>query len=226
MANFFNPLTLYNYTSPDSNSLLFNPSLRTSINLTVPEPQLIVPSFLSPRLMNEPSLVSPNSPTAVNKLIKYQDMLYPYGVRSSILMTKPEIDMDLVDDVEYQKKMVKYLFYRVLDHWLAKGKYCYILNYLNITESNVSHVSGIEEAKKNVNCSKSRALIEKGVDFIENNVFNIDDMRKLCYKVIKTLGFKWYNLGNSKEEEIVAEVAITYIKRKLKKMAGIKKSKK
>jgi hypothetical protein len=51
-------------------------------------------------------------------------------------------------------------------------------------------------------------------------------MRKLCYKVIKTLGFKWYNLGNSKEEAIVAEVAITHIKRKLKKMAGIKKSKK
>ena len=217
MANFFN----YN-----SNSLLFDPSLRTSFNLTIPEPQLIVPTFLSPRLMNEPSLVSPNSPTAINKLVKYQDFLYPYGVRSSILITKPEIDMDLVDDVEYQKKMVKYLFYRVLDHWLAKGKYCYILNYLNITDNNVSVVSGIEEAKKNVNCSKSRAFIEKGVDFIENNIFNIDDMRKLCYKVIKTLGFKWYNLGNSKEEAIVAEVAITHIKRKLKKMAGIKKSKK
>ena len=59
----------------------------------------------------------------------------------------------------------------------------------------------IEEAKKNVNCSKSKSFLEKGIDFIENNVFSIDDMRKLCYKVIKTLGFKWYNLGNSKEEE-------------------------
>ena len=156
IENLFKPLSAVDYTSPNFNTNNFgwaSPGLVTNYQMTGVQPQLVVPTFLKP--LNDPSLVSVNSPTAVNKLLKYQDVVYPFGLRSNILITKPEINENIDEDsIEYQKKMVKYLYYRVLDHWLPGKKYCYILNYLNIGDDKVSVVSSMEQAKKNINCKK------------------------------------------------------------------------
>ena len=181
----------------------------------------MLPGSLTP--MNQRSKLSLNSPTVINPVMKYQDLIYPYGIRQRLLVTKPQINQDAVDDPEYQQKMNEYLYYRVLDYWLPSSEFCYILNYLNVSGSKVSLVSSVTEAKKNKKCNLDKEQVEKAIDYIEKHIFSRNDMRRLSIKTMNILGFKWYNLGNSQEDRTIAKVAITYIKRKMKIMAGIGK---
>ena len=168
--------------------------------------------------------LSPNSPTVQNKLVSYQDVLvYPYGIRQQLLTIKPEIRFDDFDNEDYQYKINKYLYNRILDKWLLSSKYCYILNYLTIDDNNtITVVSDIKEAKKNKKKRLHKNRVKYAVNYIEKNIFSMEDMRKVAIKVMNTLGFKWYDLGNKLEEKIIVEVAILTIKRKLKKLANIR----
>ena len=119
-----------------------------------------------------------------------------------------------------QKEMTEYLLYRILDKWLYTDEMCHLLKYLKINNGKVEYISNENEYISNKICNDSVDNIEKKSDFIQENILNLKEMRKLLQRIIEELNYKWYELPH--KENLVVDVVERFLKKSLKEHIGSK----
>jgi hypothetical protein len=145
---------------------------------------------------------------------------YSTTVTTTNLITKPlyefeyEYDTGLNDNPFAQKEMVEHMHYLVLDKWLYKDM-CHVLKYLKISNEKVSYINSVDDFKDNKICNDSENDVKLKADFIENNILDRSQMRKLLKRIIDELGYKWYELPL--KESIIIDTVERYLKKELKK---------
>jgi len=130
-----------------------------------------------------------------------------------------EFDTGLNDNYLAQKEMTKWFLYRILDKWLYDSEMSSILKYLKISGNDVKVVSSKKEYDDNKVSQDSSKDIEKKADWIEDNIFNMSDMRSLLKRFVEDADNKWYNLPY--QERTVVDAVRRTLKKKLKEKSGL-----
>ena len=190
-------------------SLLLSSSISSSIGLSPLSPITTSVSKLT---------VSPYSTQIVtaNLNTPYVNTAYlttPYVVPVPIV----EIDTGLNDSWLIRKEATKHLLHKVLDKWLYDDDLCYLLKYLKVHNGKVDLVSNDKEIDTNKICKDSIEDVEKKIDYIEENILGIEQMRKLIQRTIEETGIPWTNITQKQGEKFTIRVVEKYLKKELKK---------
>jgi len=159
------------------------------------------------------------SPTFSNLTLTPTQTVTSLENKLAILAVKPtlyvDIDTGLNDSYIVQKDVTKYFMYKALDKWLYTD-YKSALKYLTYKNGKVDLAKKINE-KESVDVSKENTKeLEAKSDYIGENILTETKTRALLLRIMKELGFKWFELPY--REELVKDVIGKYIKKKLKKM--------
>ena len=182
-----------------------------------------IPITLTPTLTTysptQPNLLPVYSPTYSNLTLTPTQVVTPLGSKLSLLAIKPTlyVDMDtgLNDSYVVQKDVTKYFMYKALDKWLYRD-YKSALGYLTYKNGKVDLVKKIEDKEESDVSKESADALEAKSDYIGEHVLTEMKTRAVLIRIMKELGFKWFELPY--KEDLVKEVIGKYIKKKLKKM--------
>lgn len=118
--------------------------------------------------------------------------------------------LDLNRDPNLHQMMTKYFYYKTLDKWLKKEKdMLELLNYLKVTDKGIEVV----EPEKNNSQYDNQLVVDKKVDFIENNVLSKDDIYNILKKYVRETNTNWYDL-EEKATYFIKEIIKKFIKKK------------
>ena len=198
-------------------SLVLTPNSLTTLS-SVSYPITLTPT-LTTYTPTQNNLLPIYSPTYSNLTLTPTQTVTPLGTRLSFLAVKPtlyvDLDTGLNDSYVVQKDVTKYFMYKALDKWLYH-EYRSVLGYLTYKNGKVELVKKIDD-KESADLSKEDSrVLEAKSDFIGENVLTEMKTRAVLIRVMKELGFKWFELPY--KEDLVKEVIGKYIKKKLKKM--------
>lgn len=180
------------------------------------------PTYLSDELSK---IAVPLSPLYVDKpIITATTTLYPANALFTTKSVMPvTYDTDMDDNYFVQKQMTEYLHFRILDKWLYEDDMCYLLKYLQVDGSTVKVVNTPADYKENRLCNDTRDVVEKKIDFIQNNILTEHKMKDIISKVIYKTNLRWYNLPIHQNEKIIVRATEKYLRKKFKKMLGLDK---
>jgi hypothetical protein len=181
------------------------------------------PITLTPTLTTysptQPKLLPIYSPTYSNLTLTPTQVVTPLGSRLSLLAVKPTlyVDMDtgLNDSYVVQKDVTKYFMYKALDKWLYTD-YKSALGYLVYKNGKVELVKKVDDKESADIAKESSDALEAKSDYIGDHVLTEMKTRAILIRIMKELGFKWFELPY--KEDLVKEVIGKYIRKKLKKM--------
>ena len=182
-----------------------------------------IPITLSPTLTTysqaQNNILPVYSPTYSNLTLTPTQVVTPLGSRLSVLALKPTlyVDMDtgLNDSYVVQKDVTKYFMYKALDKWLYHD-YKSALRYLVYKNGKVELVKKIDDKEEVDVAKESSDALEAKSDYIGEHVLTEMKTRAVLIRVMKELGFKWFELPY--KEDLVKEVIGKYIRKKLRKM--------
>jgi len=121
------------------------------------------------------------------------------------------------NDYISQKNMAKFLKNYFLDKWLYKNDDASrLLKFLKVEGSEVKFVKSKDEYENNDVSKDTRKVLEAKSDFIENEYFDNDVVRKLLEQLKEELNLRWVKLADSAEKRIVMGVFRRYLKKKLR----------
>lgn len=126
-----------------------------------------------------------------------------------------DIDTGLNDSYVVQKDVTKYFMYKALDKWLYSD-YRSALKMLVYKGGKVELIKKLADKDNNDISKDSEDALEAKADYIEEKVLTEMKTRAILIRIMKELGFKWFELPY--KEELVKEVIGKYIKKKLTKM--------
>ena len=202
--------------------MIFPLELPNPIGFHVP-----IESPFSPTFSLNSFTLTPSTPTILN-VAPNQVVISPFSKIKSTpyqttittdLYTSPFLaydhDIGMNDNYLVQKKTTEHFLKLFLHKYLYKSDYCYLLKYLKYENNKITYVSSEEEKKNNKICNDTVDIVEMKIEFIEENIFDVTDMRKVLQRIISELGYKWYNLIEHKQ--LVIDVAEKYLKKKLRK---------
>jgi len=197
-------------------SLVLTPNTLSTLS-SVSYPITLTPtlSTLSPTVRNLMPVYSPTYSTL--SLTPTQSMI---GNNLSLLALKPTlyVDMDtgVNDSSIVQQDVTKYFMYKALDKWLYHD-YKSALRYLVYKNGKVELVKKVPEKDEDVGKIDASELEAKS-DYIGEHVLTEMKTRAVLIRIMKELGFKWFELPY--KEDLVKEIIGKYIRKKLKKMVG------
>ena len=198
-------------------SLVLTPSTLSTLS------SVSIPITLTPTLTTysqpQSSLLPIYSPTFSNLTLTPTQAVTPLGAKLSLLALKPTlyVDMDtgLNDSYVVQKDVTKYFMYKALDKWLYHD-YRSALRYLVYKNGKVELVKKIDDKEEGDVSKESSDALEAKSDYIGEHVLTEMKTRALLIRIMKELGFKWFELPY--KEDLVKEVIGKYLKKKLKKL--------
>lgn len=183
-------------------------------------------STISPISMSSDSLtfspvseivLTPQGPRVITKVIPTSTTITPTiatFIPTTTIFTPIEIDTGLNTSYLAQKEMTHYLLYRILDKWLYEDDLCYLLKYLKIKDGKITQIKNKSEYQNVKICDEKIEDIEKKIDYIEENILGMTEMKKILQRLVEDYGFKWYDL--SSRENVVVEATEKFLKKKLK----------
>ena len=153
------------------------------------------------------------SPTYTTLTLTPTQLTYPVvAVKPTVYV---DIDTGLNDSYVVQKDVTKYFMYKALDKWLYSD-YRTALKMLVYKGGKVDLIKKLADKDSNDISKDSEDALEAKADYIEENVLTEMKTRAVLIRIMKELGFKWFELPY--KEELVKEVIGKYIKKKLTKM--------
>ena len=162
-----------------------------------------------------PSIYSPSYST----LTLTPTQTYTSVTTLPVVAVKPtvyvDIDTGLNDSYIVQKDVTKYFMYKALDKWLYSD-YRSALKMLVYKGGKVELIKKISDKESADISHDSKDALEAKADYIEENVLTEMKTRSILIRIMRELGFKWFELPY--KEELVKEVIGKYIKKKLTKM--------
>jgi len=121
---------------------------------------------------------------------------------------------------ETRYKMVKYVYYLVLDDWLTSDL-SEILNYFTYNkDGTVSVVKNLDEVRGSINMD-SESVMEKKIDYIEKNVFSKLDMAKVLVKFTEETNTTWVDIPKNKH--LLKSAVKTFLVKRIKELLSEKK---
>jgi len=160
------------------------------------------------------STISPITPISKVTVTPYSTTVTTTNVIAP-LTTVVEYESGLNDSYIAQRDMTKYLLDRILNKWLYDD-ICNILKYLVVEKGNVKSIGSKSAYQNNKICNDTIEDVELKIDWINENILGIKEMRKILQKIINELGYKWYELSEKPAEQIVVEATERYLRNKLK----------
>ena len=127
-----------------------------------------------------------------------------------------DFDPGLNDSYPAQKDMTRELLNRILDKWLYTDEMCHLLKYLKVSGTKVDHIQYEKDVRDNKICNDTVEDVERKADWIEENLLNMHEMRKILTRITGELGVKWYNLLLKPNEALVVDAVERYLNKKLK----------
>ena len=162
-----------------------------------------------------PSIYSPTYST----LTLTPTQTYTSVTTLPVVAVKPTVyvDMDtgLNDSYIVQKDVTKYFMYKALDKWLYHD-YKSALRYLVYKNGKVELVKKVDDKEDTDVSKESSDALEAKSDYIGEHVLTEMKTRALLIRIMRELGFKWFELPY--KEDLVKEVIGKYIRKKLRKM--------
>jgi hypothetical protein len=131
-----------------------------------------------------------------------------------------EIDTGLNSNYLVQKDTTREILYLTLDKWLYSSEMSHLLKYLTLVGGKVVPIAKEDDYKTNKISGESDSVIEQKIDYIQENLLDMDQMRKILTKITEELDYKWYDLLSHKK--VVMEVIERHLKKKLKRLIGQK----
>lgn len=131
-----------------------------------------------------------------------------------------EIDTGLNSSYIVQKDTTREILYLTLDKWLYSPEMSHLLKYLTIVGGKVTPIAKEEDYKTNKISGESNSIIEQKIDYIQENLLGMEQMRKILTKITDELDYKWYDLLLHKK--VVMEVIERHLKKKLRRLVGSK----
>ena len=162
------------------------------------------------------STITPITPISKVTVTPYSTTVTTTNVVAPI-STFVEYESGLNDSYIAQKDMTKYLLNRILNKWLY-GDMCNVLKYLIVEKGNVKSISSKSLYQNNKICNDTIEDVELKIDWINENILDMKEMRKILQKIINELGYKWYELSEKPVEQIVVEATERYLRKQLKKL--------
>lgn len=169
--------SLYDLMSPSS-----------SINFDVlSEPEPVVLSATSPMVITTESdrLKSPYLPSIK---VEKDPLFSPFKKQVEISFYQ-----NLNADPNVHKRMVNHFYYKVLDKYLY-GDLIDILNYTTVKNGTVSLIPKLSDYNESTVEKESVDTIEKKIDFIAENFFSKDMMRKILNDFVIDANVNWVDL--------------------------------
>lgn len=165
-------------------------------------------------------IVSPYSTKIITKNVVQPGI--PIGPTVPVVplvpVTNYEIDTGLNSNYLVQKETTRELLYLTLDKWLYSPEMSHLLKYLRIVNGKVVPIEKEDDYKTNKIAGESNSIIEKKIDYIHDNILDMEQMRKLLTRITDELDYKWYDLLSHKK--VVMEVVERHLKKKLKMLIG------
>jgi len=129
-----------------------------------------------------------------------------------------EIDTGLNSSYLVQKDTTREILYLTLDKWLYSAEMSHLLKYLRVVNDKVVPIAKEDDYKTNKISGESDSIIEKKIDYIQENLLDMEQMRKILTKITEELDYKWYDLLSHKK--VIMEVIERYLKKKLRMLVG------
>jgi hypothetical protein len=102
-------------------------------------------------------------------------------------------DNDVCDTPNIRETISKKIYYKFLDKWLYDShKSKHILKYFKYSDGKVSLIKDLD--KKDDYDTNSHEIIDKKVDFIEHNIFRMDDLYVILKQFIAGTRVSWCDL--------------------------------
>lgn len=223
---------------------MFNKNIPSKIT-NIPAPLSISsPSFMQQQIVISP--LSPISPVVTPGTIAISPSLSPISVNLNKLLpsaylhslklgpwTVVDIDdifipsfkvisdlrvpvYDDVCDTSEIKELVCKIFYdKLLRKWLYDiDESGYVFKYLKMVDGKVSLIKNLENTDDYK--SNSQTVIDKKVDFIEENILKIEDIAKILTQFVKGTGISWCKL--TKNSSFIREALEKSLVNKMKKL--------
>lgn len=175
--------------------------------ISIPKRQTYIPTSTSYPFQLKTSPI--NTPIIPMQLPSYliQDNSNLIGLAT----LDPRLNLNL--DTRVHKKVAKFFYYKTLDKWL-RSDFISILNYLKYENGKVDLISKLENYSPTNNDSED--VISKKIDFIENNILDEDNIRRILKEFVKETNINWYDL--TQHTYTIKSVIKSYLKEKLVKM--------
>jgi len=156
--------------------------------------------------VNTPMIVSSDSPA-------------PFIPSINLTYTHPTFSYykNLSADPYWQDRIVKNTYYKVLDKWMY-DELSDLLKYFVAGSNGVELVRSIDQAKET---SDNIDVIEKKIDFIEQNLFKEHDMEKIIRKFLRETNLTWVDIP--KNYYFLKDAVKHYLKKKIKQKITEKK---
>lgn len=124
----------------------------------------------------------------------------------------------LNDDYNAQQNINRYLYYRILDYWMKKSKMESIRQYLKVDANGaVKVVNNEDEYNKNDASKDSKKDMEIKSEYLKENFYSKEDMRKILMKMMEETNYPWTQLVSDEGEKGVVHYVKKYFSKKLAK---------
>ena len=178
--------------------------------------------YLSP--ISTISSITPTSPfslySPVSKITvtPYSTTVLSTNYLAPLTTAVLDYDTGLNDSYMVQKEATEWLWHRILGKWLWKDEMCGLLKYLKVENGVAKPISSKDDYKGNKICNDKIEDVEAKVQWIEDHIFGISEMRKVLQKMIAELGYRWVEFTS--KESVVVEATERYLRKKLKSRIG------
>lgn len=131
------------------------------------------------------------------------------------LRTPHYIYDDVCNTPSIREKVSKIIYYKFLDKWLYDNDESkYLLGYLKISDGKVQLIKDLDNKDDYKN--NSQDVVDKKVDYIENNIISIGDIYTILQKFTESTHISWCEL--SKDTFFIRESIEKTLEKKFKRM--------
>jgi len=190
-----------NSISVRSLSPTLSPTLTPGIVTSVGTPSVVVKT-------DPLTILTPTTPVNYGLLAVKPSII----VKPSLVV---DIDSGLNDSYVVQKDITLYFQNITLEKWIY-GSLSSVLEFLVSRNGKVHLVKNMKERDSNNIDKDTTSVLEAKSDWLRDNVLSETKTRAILVKIMRELGFKWYDLPY--RESIVKDIIKRYLKNKLKKM--------
>jgi hypothetical protein len=199
--------------------------------------QLISPLFISPAI-SPVEFITDRDSIVIPSLLKFNTVT-PYKVpynESSLVLSPNDIyvpSFNVVRDVaslysplyedvcatpSIKEKVSKIFYYKMLDKWLYDESK-YLLKYLKVSDGKVNLIKNLTDVDDYD--TNSQEIVDKKVQFIEDNIFKLENVFEILKKFIASTNISWCELTTN--SYFVREAIEKTLKHKFKKLITSKK---
>lgn len=188
-----------------------------------------------PRVLSPVHFISDHDSLVPPALFKYKvrDYILPFNTKEDYVVISP-LDIfvpaikikydknlyafyknDVCDTPEIREAISKKLYYKFLDKWLYdQHKSGYLLKYFKYSNGEVKLVKDLDDTDETK--SEDQHIIDKKVDFIEHNIFRIDDLYVILKQFIAGTMISWCDLVDN--TYFIREAIEKTLENKIKKL--------